>query len=105
MDLFTLRCGINSKRNCEDVEFAAEEYAIHDMDTALRTMRICEHEIVRLTVDLPAELHRNFEASCSLSGVKMNTEIITFVKSCIDERGAHQNHYNTSLRELHIRHC
>lgn len=38
-------------------------------------------DMVRLTVDMPRDLHRRYKASCSLREVKMNEEIRAFIET------------------------
>lgn len=47
-------------------------------------------DMVRLTVDMPRDLHRRYKASCAVRGIKMNEEIRSFIERCMHECGSSQ---------------
>lgn len=42
-------------------------------------------DTIRLTVDLPQDMHRRFKAACAMAGTKMNDEIRRFVERRLAE--------------------
>lgn len=64
----------------DDLDRFVQGGAGHDTTTSQKTRPKVDGPIKRLSLDLPAELHRRFKTACSATDRKMAAELIAFIE-------------------------
>jgi len=69
----------------EDLDRYVQGGAGHDTTKPKKAMPKSDGPTKRLSIDLPADLHRRFKTACSATDKKMATELIAFIEQRTSE--------------------